>query len=311
MIGITIDGDNAAGIVRDIRTAEEKGVPSVWLTTAGAGLDALTIFAAAAMQTERVVLGASIIPTWPRHPIVAVQQAQVIEHLAPGRLVLGVGPSNRPSMERLIGANWRTPHHHLREYVTVVKTLLQDGAVDFEGSHYTARARVAAPMDVPVMVGALRRGTYELAGEVSDGAISWLTPWPHLKDACLPAMAKGANAAGRTTPSLVVHAPFCLSQDVAAVREAVRSQFGFYAGSPAYVAMFAEAGFPDLGGAWSDSLVDAVVAHGSDEAVISRLIAIIAEGGTDVIANPVWLAGTDHARACEVVAEANRRASRA
>ena len=310
MIGTTIEGGNARSIIQDIRQAEAKGVPSVWLTTAGAGLDALTIFAAAAPQTEGVVLGASIIPTWPRHPIVAVQQAQVIEQLAPGRLVLGFGPSNKPSMEALLGVDWRTPRQHLREYVTVVKSLLQGGAADFEGSHYTAHAKTAAPMHIPVMIGTLRQGTYQLAGEVADGAISWLTPWQHIKAVSRPAMEKAAQASGRQTPALVVHVPFCLSEDIAAVREAVRTQFGFYPRSPAYAAMFEEAGYAGLNGSWSDTLIDAVVAHGSDEAVVARLSQVSAEGASDVIANPVLFAGAGKEHAFEVVAEANQRAAR-
>lgn len=306
MIGITIDGSSAREAVDSIKSAEAQGVPVAWMTTAGAGLDALTIFAAAAMQTERIVLGASIIPTWPRHPIVAAQQAQVIEQIAPGRLILGVGPSNKPSMERLLGVEWRSPQKHLREYITILKSLLQDGSVDFTGSHFTARARIAAPMNVPIMAGSLRQATYRLCGEVADGAISWLTPWPHLQEACLPQLEAGAAAAGRKTPALVVHVPFCLSEDREAVRKVAREQLGFYAGSPSYVAMFAEAGFPELGGAWSDPLVDAVVASGSDEAVATRLATIIEEGASDIIAMPLHVDGSSQERAFAVVAEANR-----
>jgi alkanesulfonate monooxygenase SsuD/methylene tetrahydromethanopterin reductase-like flavin-dependent oxidoreductase (luciferase family) len=220
-----------------------------------------------------------------------VQQAQVVEQLAPGRLILGLGPSNQPSMERLIGANWRTPRQHLREYVTVTRSLLQGGSVDHEGSHYTARAQTAAPMNVPVMIGTLRKGTYELAGGVADGAISWLTPWEHLRDACLPVMSAAAQNAERQTPPLVVHIPFCVSDDVAAVREAVRTQFGFYPRSPAYAAMFEEAGFANLNGAWSEALIDAVVAHGNEESVLSRLTQVAREGAAHIIANQVVLDG--------------------
>ena len=55
----------------------------------GTGLDALTLFAAAAVQTDSIVFGTSIVPTYPRHPIVAAQQVQVLDQLAPRRLRLG------------------------------------------------------------------------------------------------------------------------------------------------------------------------------------------------------------------------------
>ena len=159
----------------------------------------------------------------------------------------------------------------------------------FQGSHFTARARIAAPVQVPIMAGTLREGTYRLVGEVADGAISWLTPWAYLRDICLPAMRSAAAVAGRETPALVVHAPFCISEDVEAVRAQVRQQFGFYPRSPAYAAMFEAAGFNGLNGEWSDELIDAVVAHGSAATVSKRLGQLVAEGATDVIAHPLFV----------------------
>jgi F420-dependent oxidoreductase-like protein len=311
MIGCIMEGPGTTEALEDISAAERAGVPAAWMTTAGAGLDAMTIFAAAAVQTERIGLGASIIPTWPRHPIVVAQQAQVIEQLAPGRLVIGLGSSSRPSMERLVGANWREPRQHMREYVTVLKTLLDQGKVDVDGSHYTAHAQIASPIDVPVMIGTLRANTYKLAGEIADGAISWLTPWHHIRDVCLPQLEGAAKTAGRETPRLVVHQLFCLSEDVEAVRSAVRTQFGFYTSLPSYAAMFAEAGFPDLNGSWSDALTDALVVHGDAASVIDALVKVSREGASDIIANPVFLDGASKQQAFEVVAEANRRAQAA
>ncbi len=61
-------------------------------------------------------LGTSIVPTFPRHPLVTVQQTQVIASLASGRFRLGVGPSHRPLMAAM-GLPFRAPLGHLREYV--------------------------------------------------------------------------------------------------------------------------------------------------------------------------------------------------
>jgi F420-dependent oxidoreductase-like protein len=310
MIGITISGPNTLAILDTIKKAEDAGVPAVWMTTAGAGLDALTIFAAAAVQTERVMLGASIIPTWPRHPIVAAQQAQVVAQLAPGRLVLGVGPSNANSMRNLLGVEWRSPARHVREYVMILTSLLHDGAIDFEGEHFTARARIAAPVDVPIMVGTLRKSSYDLAGRYADGAISWLTPWEHLRDENHPAMDAAAKAVNRARPRLVAHVPFVVDEDVGRVHAAVRQQFGFYPGASTYSAMFAEAGFPELGGQWSDELIDAVVVHGSRTHVIDRLQQIAGEGADDIIADPVRTEAMSPDQAIETVAAASKAGAR-
>lgn len=45
------------------------------------GADPIAAFAAALVQTERIVLGTAILQTWPRHPIVITQQTLALEVL--------------------------------------------------------------------------------------------------------------------------------------------------------------------------------------------------------------------------------------
>ena len=256
---------DAGAIVSRIEELEAKGIDTAWLPTGGAGFDALTLYAAAAAKTQRIALGTCIIPTWPRHPVTTVQQVQVLASLAPGRLKLGLGPSHKPMIESMFGFDFKKPLTNLREYVHIVKTLLREGAVEFEGHHYRARARIGAPItDVPIMASALRTGSYDFCGEATDGAISWVSPYVFLRDTALPAMREGAKRAGREVPDLVAHAPVCASSDSEAVREAVRKQLNIYPMLPFYAQMFADAGFPEakaLAG-WSDGMIDAVVLWG-------------------------------------------------
>src|SRR5206468_1188009 len=86
MIGALIRDPSTPRTLELIEQAESLGVPAVWLTTTGAGRDALTLLAAAAARTSQVRLGTAIIPTWPRHPVSVAQSAQVVDALAPGRL---------------------------------------------------------------------------------------------------------------------------------------------------------------------------------------------------------------------------------
>lgn len=65
--------------------------------------DALTTLAAAAVKTSTVNLGTSIVPIYPRHPLVMAQQALALHDLAPGRLRLGIGPSHRFVIENIYG----------------------------------------------------------------------------------------------------------------------------------------------------------------------------------------------------------------
>ena len=107
-IGVAVSSPDANTIMSNIDTASTAGVESVWLTTGGAGLDGLTIFSAATQRFENMCFGTSIVPTFPRHPIVIAQQVQVISQLAPGRFKLGIGPSHRPTMENMFGTTSTT-----------------------------------------------------------------------------------------------------------------------------------------------------------------------------------------------------------
>jgi Luciferase-like monooxygenase len=163
-VGVALHEAGVAGQLAGIELAERLGVPRVWLTTGGVGPDAVTLFAAAAQRTERIGLGTSIVPIYPRHPLALVQQALVVAALAPGRFRLGVGPSHRPSVEGMFGLPFERPLEYLAEYVTILKGALQRGPFDFEGRHFRVKGAVGSPPGVPVLISALQPASYRLAG---------------------------------------------------------------------------------------------------------------------------------------------------
>ena len=299
-IGVQVQARDAAGLVDGIVHAEELGIPAVWLTTGGTAPDGLTVLAAAAVRTQRVLLGTAITPTFPRHPIVTAQQALAVAALAPGRFRLGVGPSHKPGIEGMFGIPFVRPLPHLRAYLRVLQGLLQDGAADVDEAGIVAHARLAGPPPgVPVLASALQRRSFELCGAVADGAITWLCPAAYVREVALPALQAGASGAGRTPPPLVMHTPVSVTEDVGAVREAVRAQYGGYLRTISYPAMLAQAGFPEAQqGQWSDAMIDAVVLHGEEAAVAERLRGLLALGAREVIVSPLG-AGPDPAATVE------------
>ena len=297
-IGVAAMGGDSRAVVARIQELESLGIAAAWLTSGGAGPDALTTFAAAAATTERILLGTSIIPTYPRHPIVAVQQTQVIAQLAPGRFRLGLGPSHKVSIEPMFGIEHHAPLTNLREYIQVVKTLLGEGRVDFDGKQYHGHAALpgAAAPDVPVMASALRRRSFRLCGEVADGAISWVCPGQYLRDVGLPAMQEGADRADRPVPPLIAHVPVCVHDNPDEVRDAARQQLSNYPRSPFYQEMFAASGHPEArDGVWSDGMLEDVVFSGSEEDVAGRLRELFDWGATEILAHPVTAGGDSQA----------------
>ncbi|MCI0878183.1 MAG: LLM class flavin-dependent oxidoreductase [Chloroflexi bacterium] len=296
-IGVAISGNNIAELQGAIQHAEQLGIHGAWMTTGGARPDSLTVFAASAGSTSSIMLGTSIVPIYPRHPLVMVQQTQVVAQLAPGRFRLGVGPSHRPTMEAA-GIEFRAPLAHLREYLRILKALLQTGRVDFDGRYYSAHESIPEPLDVPVMGSALRRGAFELCGEEADGAISWICPGTYLRDVGLPALQAGARKAGRPVPPLIAHAPVCVSTNAEEVRAAVRQQI-MNPRLPFYQQMLIDAGFPEAAeGTWSDGMIDAVVIWGDETKVADGLQQLFSFGATEVLASPV-AAGDDRAASLE------------
>ena len=287
-VGMNVVGANARDIVDGIVAAEEAGLDAVWMTSGGVAPDPLAIFAAAALKTDRILFGTSIIPTFPRHPLAMAQGAVAVDQLAPGRLRLGVGPSHKPTMEGSWGIPFERPLQHLREYLTVLRAILQEGTVDFDGSRMSAHARITAPTRVTVMASALRENGFRLCGELAEGAISWVCPLPYLRDVAVPAINAGAAKAGRAAPPLIAHVPVCVSTDLDAVREASRKQIGFYPRVPFYSQMFQDAGFPEAkDGEMSDRMIDALVVHGDAEAVKERLRGVGAFGAGELLAMPI------------------------
>ena len=291
-VGLAVGGSTAQGVLADIERAEQKGIDAVWMTTGGARLDSLTVFAAAALRTERIKFGTSIVPTYPRHPLVMAQQVQVIDQLAPGRFRLGVGPSHRPTM-RQMGIRLDQPLGHLREYLQVLKALLQEGKVDLDGDFYQAHEAIPQKADVPIMASALQRGSFELCGAEADGAISWVCPWSYLENTALPAMKEGAAKAGRAAPPLIAHAPVCVHDDVDEVREAFREQFSNYPRLPFYRRMLVSSGYPEASNStWSDAMIDGLVLYGNEEHTASHIRKLLDSGASEILVSPV-LAGND------------------
>ena len=305
-------GGDSNAIVSRIEEMERLGISAAWLTTGGAGPDGITLFAAAAACTESILFGTCITPTYPRHPITTVQQAEVVAQLAPGRFRLGLGPSHKVSIESTYGIEFKAPLTNLKEYIEVVKSLLWKGEVDFDGTQYNAHMRLPGkPIpDVPVMASALRRRSFEVCGEVADGAISWVCPGTYLRDVALPAMQEGAKNAGRDTPPLIAHAPVSVHDRPDEARAAAKEQLAMYPRSPFYQQMFVASGHPEAtNGEWSDGMVDDVVFIGDEEQVANRLRELLSWGATEIIAHPV-LAGQDREaslrRTLELVAAVDR-----
>jgi len=293
--------------LRKIQEAERLGVQRVWSTVGVANVDAVSLFTAAAATTGTISFGTSIVPTYPRHPIVLASQALALEGLAPGRLRLGIGPSHRPTIEGGFGIPMGKPLDHLREYLTVLRSLLWTGQVDFHGDYFHAVMELPPALEptmTPIPISALGVNAFRLAGEIADGAISWIAPVPYLVSTALPALAEGAQDRNRDIPPLIGHVPVAISSDRNAVREAAARMFGNYGRLPFYANMFEAAGFPVENDRLSTAAIDELIVSGSPDEVGTRLETIQREGIGELLIShvPVMDAATEERELSRVIA---------
>jgi F420-dependent oxidoreductase-like protein len=295
-VGIVVQEADTSASLRAIEAADALGVRDVWLTQPGRGTpDALSVIAAAAVMTERVSLGTAVVPTYPRHPLVLAQQVLAITDVAPGRFRLGVGPSHVSTIETMYGLARPTPLTHLEEYVTVLRELLWLGRSTHTGLFYSVDAELPRPARPPILISALRRRAFVLAGAVADGAISWLCPIRYLQDVAVPAIEAGSRAAGRPAPPLVAHVPVALTDDHdLAIMSALRA-FGHAAKRPNYARMFEDAGHPiGATGEMPTNLAEELIVFGNDDQIAIRLEQILQSDIAEVM---VTLVPTGNERA--------------
>jgi F420-dependent oxidoreductase-like protein len=279
-VGLIVNGTNAAATIKTIVAAETAGVKQIWMVQPPWSPDVLTTLAAAAIKTSIVRLGTSIIPTYPRHPVVLAQQVLALHDIAPDRLRLGIGPSHRAIVEDIYGLPQTTPLVHLREYVKVLQSILRDGRVDHHGEFYNIVIEFPRTAQIPVLISTLGKKAFQLAGEIADGALSWMCPVPYLLHTGIPLLHKAATANRRSKfPPVVAHVSVALSQDSDSVRVAGHKMFDMYSKFPFYVKMFADAGFPLTSNEKvTDDLVNNIIISGNEDAVATSLTKLMAAG---------------------------------
>ncbi len=292
-LGVAIEGSNAQEAVRRIEQAEVAGIHSVWMTSGAAGgADVLTVYSNAASRTRLVKLGTSVVQAYTRHPLVLAQQALAVASFAPGRVRLGVGSSHRHIMEKVYGIKMGAKVlEYMREYITVLRAALWEGKVDeFSGKHFRIKGyagliglnaqKSAGGVNVPIYLAALNPLAFRLAGEVADGAITWMCPPSYIKTKALAAIEEGSAVAGKSRIPIIAHVPVVLSTSWQDVKRVATVRFMPYVRSEFYRKMFLNAGVdPDD----IDSVIRAVLVWGNEEDIKEGLGNVLGDGIEELI----------------------------
>jgi alkanesulfonate monooxygenase SsuD/methylene tetrahydromethanopterin reductase-like flavin-dependent oxidoreductase (luciferase family) len=173
-------------VVEAARLAEQLGFGGVWagdhLAGPAPGLDAPASLAAAAVVTDTIALGVSVLLLGRRAPTWAAKQLATIDQLAgPGRLRLGVGVGGEfPEEFAAAGVALGERGARLDDALDVLPDLLTGRPVDHTGAALSVHAPALAPAMAsppPVYVGGRGEPALRRAARVGDVWLPmWLTP---------------------------------------------------------------------------------------------------------------------------------------
>lgn len=270
--------------VEGIEGYERDGFDSVYLGSV-TGTDSMTVLSLAGQRTSRIELGTSIVPTYLRHPVAMAMQALTTQAATGGRFALGLGPSHKPFVEGALGLSYERPAVHMREYLTVLGPLLRGESVSFSGEFFRVSGQVRVPgvEPPPVLISALAPVMLRLAGEMTDGTITWMTGPKTLEGHTVPRINKAAEAAGRPRPRVVAGFPVVVTDDPAAAREKAARAFVVYGTLPNYQRMLEKEGASG----------PADIAIVGNEAEVERQIRAIAGTGTTDFLAGMFTMGDD------------------
>ena len=255
-----------AAVEREVAAeVDELGYGALWYSEAHNGKESLSHGAVLLGATRRIVVASGIANIWVRDPMAMVAGANALAEAFPGRFLLGLGVSHPPQVDPR-GHAYRKPVATMRAYLEAM-----------DGAEYTG-PRPAEP--VPRVLGALRPAMLELAAAMADGAHPYLVPVEHTR------RARALLGQGKL---LATEQFVLLEDDPAEARRLGREALAWYLTLPNYTDNLRWLGFSehDLSDGGSDTLVDALVAWGDEEAIRGRVLEHLEAGADHVCIQPV------------------------
>lgn len=259
-------------------TAHDPFIPLAFAATAAPELD----------------LGTAIAVAFPRSPMVVAQTAWDLARLSNGRFILGLGTQVKAHIRRRFSVEWTSAGARMREYILALRAIwhsFQTGDdLDYRSENYSFSLLTPffrpEPMEhwrIPVAIAGVGPHLSRLAGEVCDGFhVHPFHTIEYLDRVVLPNIAAGAESSGRTLEDIDrISTVFVVTgrdeDEIAAAKDAVRMQIGFYASTPSYRIVLETEGWDfgsklssmsrrgewaELGSVVPDEVVDAVAVVG-------------------------------------------------
>ncbi len=203
------------------QAAEQIGFDSLWVADHFLGRfpgqaesgqwEALTFLSGIAAVTSRISLGPLVACTSFREPALLAKMADSLDEISDGRFILGLGAGWHEPEYTAFGYPFDHRASRFEEALQIIKPLLTEGQVDFNGRYYQARDCVLRPRGPsrsgpPIWIGASRPRMLELVAQYAD---AWNTVW-HLTPLAVSEryakMVEACNRVGRDPATLALTA---------------------------------------------------------------------------------------------------------
>jgi alkanesulfonate monooxygenase SsuD/methylene tetrahydromethanopterin reductase-like flavin-dependent oxidoreductase (luciferase family) len=190
-----------------IKYAEDLGYDRAWVPDSQMiWSDCYATLALAAHNTSRIKLGTGVAIPGVRLAPVTAHSIASINRIAPGRVFLGIGTGH--TAMRVMGFD-PMKIRDFREYLRVVRTLLQGEEVDFTLNGVTRTTRflhldrgfINIKDQIPIYVAANGPLALRTAGEYGDGLVTVFDVRPAAMQESMRLIHAGASKASRTLPT--------------------------------------------------------------------------------------------------------------
>ena len=198
--GVLLSGELPASELAPLaRHIEEWGYDYLWFADERFFREVYSSLTLCALNTSRIKLGPCVTDPYTRHPALTAQAIGTLDEISAGRAVLGIGAGISGFAE--LGVDRFRPALAIREAVTLIRALLRDKEVDYQGRTvgFNGGGLNFPPIrpDIPIYIASNSPMGLRLAGELADGAIVSSCASEATVDYSLGIIGEGASRTGR------------------------------------------------------------------------------------------------------------------
>ena len=154
-------------------------IPETW------GMENFSMLSVTSLENNFSKIGSSIINIYSRSPTQIAMGAATIDIISNKKLILGLGTSSKPIVEKFHGKKFTNPLQRMREYVEIIRLCLSGKKINYSGKLFSLEnfsLLIKPPREnIPIYLAAVNEKMVNLAWEIGDGVIFYLRPKDEIK----------------------------------------------------------------------------------------------------------------------------------